>query len=379
MARAYPPGIRRKRDRLEAYVRVDGRLKTRAFPLHTPLRVLKDWRDAARVDLRAGREPVDERAPLGTGATFADDAARYLRIVRAMPTFKDRAYRIAQWSIVFGHRRRADISPLEIRETLERWRKHGAADGGPLTPASLNQRRTALLSMFSTLDGRHMPNPVRAVPPYRETESVLRLPTHDHAQRAIAASAPPRRPGAPMPLTQARLWALYWTGQPAAVLMQIAREDIDPSRGAVVLHGRQKGRGTLPQELYLLPQGIAALVRLANLDGLGKFSTSALYACLHRGCRRAGVRPFRPYDLRHLYLTTIARASKDQRGLSELAAHASPSTTWRYTRHAASERARAVLAESLHAFPATEQTAETAANSGQLPKQLKTISADGPA
>ena len=343
-----PKGIRITGGRYQAYVRVNGRLKTKTFPLGTMLVKMQHWREGARVALREGTYTNT------TGTTLAVDAQRYLALVEGMTTFDDREYHIDQWVNALGHRPRASIQPFDIQQQLELWRKTGSSDGGPLAPATLNLRRTALQSLYTTLDGKHMPNPVRGVAPYREEELPLDLPTHDEAQRAIAALWPRKyRPTKRPPLTQARLWVLYWTGWPSSTLKRVEPRHIDEARMTVLLHGRRKGGGTKPHERPVSPQAMAALKLLKKLGGLGDFDGPGLNHALKRGCDAATppVRHFRVYDLRHLFGTTLSRHSKDERGVSELMGHADPRQTRRYTRHAASERARSTLAEALIGFP----------------------------
>lgn len=360
-----PKGIRISKGKYQAYVRVDGVLSTKTFPLDTNLSTMHRWREAERVHLREGAPKSSQ-----TGPTFAADVVTYTRLIGHMPTRKDRLYHLAQWTELFGARSRDSITPLEIRHALERWRGTGSAVGGPLSPATLNLRRTALLALFTTLDGKHMPNPVKGVPPYREVETPLVLPSHDEAQRAIAAVRNPtytKKAKHRVPVSQARLWVLYWTGWPSSTLKRVRPEHIHEARGTVVVHGRLKGGGTKPRELLVKPQAMEALKALRKIQGgLGPFSGSSLNHSLKSGCRRANVRPFSVYTLRHLFGTTLAQHSSDERGISELMGHADPRQTRRYTRHAASERARAVLAETMSAFPA-EQLGATSASGALRP------------
>jgi integrase len=345
-SRALPTGIRIKNGKYQAYVRVHGALKAKTFPLDTKLQTIHHWREDARVSLRKGTYEVV------TGQTLAQDARRYLGLIESLVSLADRTYHVNQWVAVFGHRIRASLTPVEIRQQLERWRATGSASGGPLSPATLNLRRTALLALYTTLDGKHLPNPVKAVPPYREVERPLDLPTHDEAQRAIAAIWPAKyRPDVP-PLSQARLWVLYWTGWPSSTLARVTARDIRSDECAVLLHGRAKGSGTAPRLVPVSPQAMAALEHLDELGGLGAFDGSSLNHTLRLGCRKAKVTPFRVYALRHLFGTTLAMHSSDLRGVAELMGHADPRQTLRYTRHAASERARSTLADAAAGFPA---------------------------
>ena len=133
-------GIRQTPTGFEAYVRVNGRLRTKRFKPDTPRLEMVRWRELQRV---AAHYQLDTPLTQGRHA-FADDVTAYLALVAGMPTITDRTYRMQQWAAVFGARDRHAIAALEIRAQLERWRVHGHVDGiHGLSPASLNQRRTA--------------------------------------------------------------------------------------------------------------------------------------------------------------------------------------------------------------------------------------------
>ncbi len=198
------------------------------------------------------------------------------------------------------------------------------------------------MHLFTVLDGKDARNPVRGVPPYREEETILRLPSLTDARAAIAAVTHrwPKKQGTK---TQARLRVLLETGWPSAVLKTLTAADIHWKDRAATVSGRRKGRGTTPRTVPLSPAAIAALKQFDKVDAYGTFSGSALHSALHRGCEKAKVRPFSVYALRHLFITRIVAASGDERGASELALHSDPRQTRRYSRHAASTRARAAL------------------------------------
>jgi integrase len=93
-----------------------------------------------------------------------------------------------------------------------------------------------------------------------------------------------------------------------------------------------------------------ALKAFAGGNAWGAFSGSSLYKALKTAQATAGVAPFRVYDLRHCYIKRVVESSADERGAAELALHTSPKQTWRYSRQAASTRAKAALDA---AFPPT--------------------------
>jgi integrase len=332
-------GIRRLDTGFQAYVRIGGRLRAKRFPADTKLKDIRAWRELQRVavhyQIPALLIPVER--------TFANDVTEYLALVKAMPTYSDRTYRMQQWVTQFGPRERNTIAALEIRAVLERWRTTGHANGGKLSPASLNQRRTALLHFFTMMNGADGQNPVRGVPPYRVDHRIWRLPTLKDAELAIAAVTHGKWPKKAGTKTQARLRVLLYTGWPSAILKQLRKEDIHWRDRAVTVHGRRKGKGTPPRTIPVSLLAIRALAAFNRVDAYGTFSGSALHSALHRGCDRAKVPHFRVYDLRHLFITAVVLASNDERGASELALHSDPRQTRPYSRQAASVRAKAAL------------------------------------
>ena len=208
------------------------------------------------------------------------------------------------------------------------------------------------------------------MPPYREQERVWRLPSLEDAARAIAAVTHGRWPKKDGTKTQARLRVLLYTGWPSAILKQVRREDVNLKTGTARLHGRRKGRGTPPRTVPLSGAAVAALRTFDATQAYGPFSGSSLHSALHRGCQRAKVTPFRVYDLRHLFITTVVAGSSDERGASELALHADPRQTRRYSRQAASERAKAALEAAFPTLP-TLPTPDGDSRPLQVPTQRR--------
>lgn len=322
-----PRGIRpRPNGTWQVYVQVGGQFRSRTFPADTPLRALIEERERLRLETRYGVQvfaDADQR-------TFRQDAAAYLRLVEGMPTYQDRKYRIDQWVAVFGSRPRQSITPREIRAQLERWRKHGRHDGGPLSLGSLNQRRTALMAMYTALDGAQAVNPVKDVPPYDE-----RYSERVRAESMLTCARLIRRLRVRGKM-RAVLYALLWTGWPHALLAEITSDDIDAARGRVRVVRRRKGKGMAPAWIPVVPRAIIALRRLVAREATGKHSTSSLHKALRRAIesenawRRAqnakAGRPvwslvderFSPYGLRHSFATWAAGRIRDDRALKEL-------------------------------------------------------------
>ena len=81
-----------------------------------------------------------------------------------------------------------------------------------------------------------------------------------------------------------------------------------------------------------------------RLDCWGKFSNPSVRKSVLAAIKKAGVKPFRVYDLRHTFLSNLAKASKDEVAVMEIAQHSAIKTTRRYTRGSISGRAVAAVA-----------------------------------
>lgn len=336
-------GVRRTATGWQVFARVKGIYKSRRLPLTATPKELEEARERLRAEVL-----YHLPAPAKAGETFADDAAAYLALVATMPSYADRAYHIKLWTRVFGDRPRSSITAREIRGVLEQWRKTGRQNGGPLTQGSLNRRRTALLHLYTVLDGKSGSNTVRDVPPYNEAYSQqVRAESMVTCARLVKRLKPRGK-------MRGVLYVLLWTGWPHALLKTVTPADIDWQRQRVRLQRRQKAKGMPPAWVPVLPRAIIGLRRLVQRKHLGAFSNSSLHTALARAIQRENVwrrardlseiGAFNPYGFRHSFATWAATRIKDDRALKELLR---TSSIHRYTEGALADRLAEALA-SLH-------------------------------
>lgn len=306
-SRTLPTGIRQTPYGWQVIARRDGKYLSKRFPPETSIETLKKEREKL-----TGRHALN--LPQLGQKTFRTEAVNdYLPLVKGMPTYTDREYRIMRWVDVFGDRVRSEITALEIRKVLEDWRVRGSHDGKPLSNASLNQRRTALMHLYTTLDGKSAANIVKDVPAYDERDS-----EQIRAQPMVVCAQLIKRLRHWSKM-RARLHVLMWTGWPHQLLKQIAATDIDWKRSRVRLARRKKGKGMPSVWVPVTPRGMLALRRFDQLDCYGDFSNSALHSALARAAQQTPRLPMiRPYDLRHSFGTWAAERVKDDRVLKEL-------------------------------------------------------------
>lgn len=351
------PGQRRLESgkwQVNVQVRVQGeagyRFLSRTFPADSLLSDRRAWRERMRVEARQGRLP--------DSATFADDAARYLESVAALPTIEQRRQHIEEWTSLFGDRLRSSIRPHEIRAQRDRWLTEPRIDQQgrrrrPYAAASVNKRLRALSNLWRVLDGRHAPNPVREVPEADEIESEPRALPYGVIEAILEAMpdvtrAPKGAKRAAGNRTKARLAVMAWTGLAHVQVAGLRREDVDWDGPSVWVQGRRKGSAGTERRGHRKPitaQAVAALRRFDTLNCWGRFSHASMRKSLRTACRKVEERfrrdgitidlsRVRPYDFRHSYATALLAATRDLQTTQRLMLHQSASTTERYARAA---------------------------------------------
>ena len=142
-------GIRRRRGGWRVVVRVRGRLYTKQFPIDKPIAEMRAWREQ-QIDAHGGR---------GRGATgsLAADVETFLAKpeIAAQKYVRQTRAALALWvAELGGDRPRVDITRDAIEAVLQRWLKVFAEP-------TVYHRRSALLSLYTTLDGAGAANPVK--------------------------------------------------------------------------------------------------------------------------------------------------------------------------------------------------------------------------
>lgn len=315
-----------------AHIRIDGVLYRKHFKTGTSPHVIKAWLLKTELRYRGRKATASGR--------FDDDARVYLASVAAMPTIDQRRQHIHEWVDVFGSQWRHTITASQIATALHRWRmeprdvtqraKPGQTRSKRLTlsAAAVNKRRTALMHLFTVLDGKAAPNVVKDVPKFREPDALPKgLPYKGAIDELWAQMADTK--------TRARLQVMAYVGLPQAQIASLRPEHINRTALTVTVHGRKKGRGTVASVRPLSRKGLRALDAMARLDAWGSFSRPTLRRYFRAACLKVpALAPLAssvsPYDLRHSFVTEVWRVSKDARATQLLAGHAHPSTTHGY-------------------------------------------------
>lgn len=316
-----PKGITKTSTGFRVWQRVHpgpGGLKSKRFPPTATLTAMKQWREDQRVRHRQAPHPKAERG------TLAADIQRYLKLVVTMPSLKDRTRDLKDWSKVLGMRPRDKLTRDDYRLVLNDWRLK------PLAASTVNHRRTAMLHLYTVLDGKGAPNPLREIAPFDEPPAEPR----DIGLRTVKAILKQM----PLSKTRARVKVLAWTGvRGNSELGKMKPEHVDlKAQHCWVPTGKH---GT-PRQLVLNAAGVQAWREFVRVKAWGRYQKDSLRHSFHRAVAKvnaarrktgqAPIRAVRVYDLRHTIATALRRAGADLADIQAHLGHTSPRMTQRY-------------------------------------------------
>jgi len=222
------------------------------------------------------------------------------------------------------------ITADQIAAQLHAWRKTKAA-------ATVNKRRTALMHLYTVLDGKALPNPVKDAPKFPEPAPAPRALPYA-VIRQIFKVMPESR-------SKARLRVLAYTGIPPGQIATIHPTDVDWRARTVAVAGRQKGKGTRARVVPLTAHAVAAFRAMQRTNAWGPCSRTVLRRVFLRAVHRV-LGPdvtLAPYVLRHSFGTEVYRRSGDIRATQILLDHSTPQLTHRYTGAAVDPRVQAAI------------------------------------
>lgn len=274
-------------------------------------------------------------------AVFDSDIAAYLLQVKAMPTVGERTRHLELWTAALGNAPRGTITASAIRAVLQEWRLNG------LEPATCNKRRTALMHLWSVLDGKGASNPVRDVRKFRVADPLPR--GHDpHTIDAKLKLAPRCR-------SRACCRVMLWTGMRPVELARAKPDDVNFTTRTAVVRTAKGGRTRV---VGLTSQAVAAWREFEDADCWGHVPQAAPMNRLLK--KWTGMGELRVYDLRHSYGTALARRQTRLDVIGSLMGHSTLELTKRYTLAAVSPDAAAAT-KKLSRKAATRGTAKKSA------------------
>jgi integrase len=345
------PGIYRDAYGFRVFQRVHagkGGLHSHRFPKTATLTTMKAWQEDERAAHRKGPS-----RPAAAKGTLAADVARYLQLVATMPSYTDRERDLLAWVAKLGSHDRATLTTADYRLVLQQWRQTGKAGAKPLAASTVNHRRTALMHLYSVLDGKAAPNPLRDIEPFREPHPEPRDLGLD-VVRAILGKVRSNKSGA-------RLKALAWTGiRGSSEFSQMKPTHLDLDAGTCWV---PTGKGGQARHLLLNANGIAAWREVIATKAWGTYSRSSLGKAFRLAIAkvntervlwlwvltRAGFRcsvpllvGVRPYDLRHTIATALRKAGADLADVQAFLGHRSQKMTQRYAPYHSEKLRKAV-------------------------------------
>lgn len=331
-----------------AIARAAGKRREKRFAPGTPKREIAKWLDDTRRELRKAAGRRDRLAPPGS---LGEAVHRYLiPFPEGSAAHRDTRNLLLHWVTAIGHDTPlTDITFAHLKSAVVVWRANGNAS------STINHRRRALVALFDTFDPER--NPARQLPRESGGDTQIRALPIDLAERIIDAMPDIGRPvkgqrrhSLDKSKTKARLRVMLWTGLPQATLMRVRVDDVDLDRRRVHIRARRKGAGAAATDLPLTTEGVEAFRAFLRASAWGTFSTKSMAQSFHRAIDKLLKadpslpipRDWRPYDLRHTWLSYVLEVTGDSAAVSQLGQHADPRSTRRYVRRA--ELIRAELA-----------------------------------
>jgi len=298
------------------------------------------------------REHLKNERDVAKSDTFAQDVQTYLATISSQGHRVNSQGYMAHWEARFIDRPRNTITDLDVQTAF------AAIDQANSTKRHI---RRALINFYEVLNGKSGYNPGRSLRnPLKDADDIRDLPWATIEK--LFAALPPSR-------SRARLMLIAYIGLPQKQIAALRPIDLRLNARELVVHPRRKGAGASGRAMPLSDVAVAALKEFARLDAFGTFQNRQLVETFWSGAKRAGVTlpdDARPYDLRHSFLTEVARGGADIRDIATLGMHATLEQAARYIKGAASERATNAIT-SIPRFSATTKRWKRPIRSSSLP------------
>ncbi len=330
-------GIRRKRGGWQAYVRVNGVLYTKQYAADHPIADMRAWREK-QIDTHGGRRNK-------TGSLAADVQAFLEKPeIAAQPYVKQTARYLKLWMSALGpDRPRGMITKDEIETNLQQWLKRYAEP-------TVYHRRSALLQLFTVLDGANAANPVKGT-----TCPKAWIPAdHSVPFSTLAAIVDAmfdwrfikkgiRRPS----ISKLAARVIVTVGLRPVDLQKIRRTDINWNAETLRWPASDKGKGTSARTVPLTPEGLAALRAFDAENAYGMCRPVAVSQFFKKAARKIdGVdTSVHLYSGRHALGADLYRETRDIATVGRMLNHAPNShATTQYAQGAHADVDRAAAA-----------------------------------
>ena len=330
-------GIRRRRGGWRVTVRVRGHLYTKQFPIDKPVVEMRAWREL-QVDLHGGRR--------GHSGSLTADVETFLAKpeIAAQPYVHQTRAHLALWVAALGSDRpRVDLTRDELEAVIQRWLKTFAEP-------TVYHRRSALLSLYTTLDGAGAPNPVKATTCPRSW-----IPKDHSVPFATLAAIVDAMPAWRYPKKGIRVPAIapivarviIAVGMRPADLLKIRRPDVHWDAATLRWPASAKGKGSAARTRPLTPAGLEALRAFDAVNAYGRFNPEAVSHSFKRAARRVdgAETAIHLYAGRHSVGADLYRVTRDLATVGRMLGHAPGSrATAQYAQGANADVDRAAAA-----------------------------------
>lgn len=287
---------------------MDGRPRTKRFPLDAPLEDLKRFRE------RRLRQVTDHRRALGLGS-FVRDVAQFLKGRKRLPSFKSDRAHLRPWAKRFGRASRFAITRDGVQGAVNDWERLG------YSPREIRHRVRMLKQVFRSLDpgmstpcdGIRLPKVIK-----RKARPVSASIVRDVALQLRKQELTGKLRDAK---TRARFLVLALTGQRPIQVMRAQPSHLDWDRGLWYVNPAKGDEGSI---VAFNDQIRAAWTLFTQAHAWGLYDGRSFAKTLHRNGWPRGVRP---YQLRHTVGQTLKELGADLGDIQDHLGHASPVTT----------------------------------------------------
>ena len=304
------PGIIREENGYRVYVKVGDVQREKRYPLGTPLRVMKAWRDDMRAQLRKLVPKVGKH-------TLRADALRYLAHMKTQLVkagYASRVCEINAWLPAFGDMPRNKITRSMILDERQRWLSDPKAPKGPKT---CNHRVRALRHLYRYLDGKNAPTPCDDIEKLREPDPNPQFVSPALINEVLGKLQDPKH--------RARFMVLAATGQRPAQLKRAEPEDVDLARG---LWWVRPAKGGNPIPVVLTGDMKAAFEAFAAANAWGQFDGSDYVKALYAA---GWPKHIRPYNAKHTVAITLGNSEAEWEDIKDWFGHKDIKSTRIYT------------------------------------------------
>ena len=315
--------------------------RERRFPPVVDLPYLRGQRALLEAELRGelqDRDPVDAHATRGT---FAGDAKRYLRRMKAKldpKTYRSRASELERWVEVFGHRPRHTLRAADVERAFAQWqtapehprRARQDARGHRITPRpwvapspkTIQNRVRTLTHLYRTLDGRRARTPADDVslttPPKSRPRAVPMAIIRTVIARLIKQERNGRLRHAK---TRARFLVMVTTGQRPGQIARTTPADVDLDQR---MWWVPSAKGGEPVPLPLNEDMRVAWQLFKAAKAWGAWDSRSFARTLRTSGWPATVRP---YQARHSVGIALSEAGVDLGDVQSFLGHSQLQTT----------------------------------------------------